>query len=422
MSATTPPTGPYGLIQLASRQVMPNILMALPLLRCGSLRRHVVFHTDDASESERPAKHLVDTLCNLGEAEATQWFIEPVEPSADHVYAAAQAVIEEGEPDLRWVLHVSGGTKTMAWGLMQLSRHPRVAAVLYRDLGAAAWRRLGIAADGGPQDEWLAPAAGHKPVDTELAALAEQMARPEGRLSSLSLGDLLKCQLAPGDAIPDPEAKQERQRLNFSGVEGRADVDVVGWLRAAMKDHRGFGLSAPVKARLPRHHSDGSAFECWLACALLALGARQAQWNVVLGKQNGTLLVEFDVAACHDDRLLVMDVKLVPHDSTGKSAELRVAQHTAQWMAGRSVHTIVLRPNWYASDVVQTVSEQIGTQLFTREDLQTLPQRLQQLLGIEPTEQQRRIAQQLSALLAQAVAAAARGTGRNTYVFRHNAT
>jgi hypothetical protein len=158
------------------------------------------------------------------------------------------------------------------------------------------------------------------------------------------------------------------------------------------------------------------AFECWLAHALVALGAPQAQWNVCVTDREGSPLIEFDAVACRGDRMLVLDLKLVGHDSVGKTAELRTAHQTAQWTGGRGAHTVVVRPNWHGSAPVREAARQLGVQLVVRDNLPELPRLAQEWLGLMPTATQRALADTLSQLLLRAVLRSARGDA----VFRHD--
>jgi len=409
-AAPAPPAAMrLGLIQLASRQVVPNLLMALPLLRAGCLQRHVVLHTDDPAESWRPASQLVNVLAGLNGADRVDWVVQGVEPDAGHVYATACAAMDELGESLRWILHVTGGTKTMAWGLMQLARHPRVAVVLYRDLGAACWRQLRLTADGAPEDLPLAPR------DATTQELARILAREDCGLDSLSLPQLLLSQLALTDTLVHVDTTHAPRPPRVRGRDAVADVDVAGWLRSALHRQRGFALAAPRRAALPPRTEEGTAFECWVAHLLVALGARQAQWNVCVDDATGGPLIEFDAVACRGDRLLAMDLKLVAHDSGAKSAELRVAHQTAQWVGGRSAQTAVIRPNWRSSAPVRSVARQLGVHLVTRENLAQLPHLVQAWLGVTPCAQQKALAQTLSELLNQA----AQGAAANASVMRH---
>jgi hypothetical protein len=49
----------YGLIQLAGRQILPNLWLALTLQRHGMLVRHEVIHSAEKRESADPARQLI---------------------------------------------------------------------------------------------------------------------------------------------------------------------------------------------------------------------------------------------------------------------------------------------------------------------------------------------------------------------------
>lgn len=399
----THPAPPLGLIQLAGRQIMPNVLMALPLLKAGRLVRHVVIHTDDTHESQHQASHLVTVLYELAEPDTVDWQMVAVRPGASEVYDAALQEIDsqqpEGEAPTQWVLHATGGTKTMAFGLLMLARHPQVLAVVYRDLGSGQWHQLGLEPDGRPLDRPLQPGD----------ALFALMSAPDSGLDALPLELLMLAQLSFNDPLADPpqgEAQQSSPRhlppVKSQRVADRP-VNVLGWLQAALKYHRGFAATAPPQLQLDATVSEGQAFECWVAHVVYALGARQVQWNFCVNDSHGSNMIEFDVAACHGDRLLVMDLKLDRADKPGKTQELRNAIQTAQWTAGRSVRTVVVRPNWRPTKPVSTTAELLGIAMVWRDTLVQFPVNILRWLGIRATDRQQALARNLSETLARAV-------------------
>jgi hypothetical protein len=156
-------------------------------------------------------------------------------------------------------------------------------------------------------------------------------------------------------------------------------------------------------AGLPANGSEGMAFECWIAHALVGLGARQAQWGVSVSDSLGSSMIEFDAVACCGVRLLVLDLKLTGQDAAGKTAELRTAQQTAQWIGGRSAQVAVVRPNWRSSPPVREAAQQMEVQLVVRDNLAELPRLVQRCLGVTSTATQRALADALAGLLALAV-------------------
>jgi hypothetical protein len=139
----------YSLVHLAGRQLLPNLLASMALHRRGTLHRMVVIHSDNPTESARPATALFDLLRHLpGQAALAEddplQLIE-VDEDLQTVLAAVRELFTE-HPGERWILNATGGNKMMAFALGLLAAMPEVHGVVYRDI-RHGWRRVVPGAD-----------------------------------------------------------------------------------------------------------------------------------------------------------------------------------------------------------------------------------------------------------------------------------
>jgi hypothetical protein len=335
------------MLHLAGRQIVPNAQATLAAARARLLRRLVVLHSDNERESAGPARQFFQLLTALGDLmEPVRPELGEVEESALAVYHTALEILEE-PLEHRWVLHASGGTKLMSTGLMLLARHPRVAAVVYRDLHRG-WFRFRLNAQGQPEDQAISAGC------PELGWLLQEQVR----VSSWPLIDVLQSQLGA-------EGAQAKSRALPSKVQA------FDWLDYGCK-RPGFFHQFPAVARLGLE--EGNAFEALLALMLKEAGCEQVLWGVEFEAEDGSKLLESDVVACHGDQIVLFDVKIQRGGSWAreKSGQIRNASKTAEALGGLSAKAVLVRPNWPASPSVGEIANALRVPLIRRTEVGTL--------------------------------------------------
>ena len=136
----------YGLINLAGRQLLPNILASLAFSRTEQLRQNAVLHSDNRLESDLPAQRLFELLERDAASGCVELLRIEVDETLQGVTDEVLALFAEF-PGLRWILHATGGNKMMSAALVDLARHPLVAAVVYRDI-VKGWHQVTAQPDG----------------------------------------------------------------------------------------------------------------------------------------------------------------------------------------------------------------------------------------------------------------------------------
>lgn len=387
-----PPAG-LGLIQLCSRQIVPNLLLGLALQRSGWLHRHVLLHTDHATESVGPARHILSVLQDdplRGSAACLDPLMWEVEATARHTCLIARAVMDE-HPGVRWLLHATGGNKLMSAGLQALARDVRVHAVVYRDIDGE-WLQVRFDSDGTPDNRCLG-------LHDEIGALVHD---PRHALDTLPVGVLLRAQHAAEVSVD-----------NFDDRHDVGDiVDLHSWLAAAFKPGGSLMLSAPRRLR-DLIRSEGTAMECFLAHALRAAGVHRVAWGVT-GAVGGNKVIELDGVACHGNRLAFYDVKIERSDAAGKTEQIRMAHDTARQLGGLSAAAVMVRPNWPATAHVLDFARALGVHLIHRGNLGDLLRIACKPLGIGP--------ERLGHLASLGRRLEERARGPQPQVFRHGAT
>ena len=339
----------YSLIHLSGRQLLPNVLANLAFSRAGLLERAVVLHSDNERESLAPARRLFGLL-GLGRSENEQVHclrIE-VEETPQSVTEEVLALFEEF-PQARWVLHATGGNKMMSAALVMLARHPRVAAVAYRDI-VHGWRSVALESEGAmPVERPVTPSHPH------LGCLEA----PDLGLDALPLEKLIRAQFSAGDAI-----------ARFVAEPAPPDCDAPAWLADVARHPRARFASSEHWRGAARN--EGHAFECWLALLLRAGGASQVLWNCVGYSPQGHPVIETDVMAIHRNRIAIYDLKLEQPRASGKTEQIRGVRNTADKLGGLSAAAVLVRPNWPATGHLERFADALGVELINRGNVDRL--------------------------------------------------
>jgi hypothetical protein len=370
-------TARHGLIQLAGRQILPNLWMALTLQKHGMLSRHEVIHSDDKRESADPAEQLVRLV---GQQERVFPNVEPVEhvldetePTLWHTRHTALAIMDEakatGAQHTGWILHVTGGNKPMSSGATQLAGDPRVQAVVYRNIDNVWWV-VERESDGELRDRRVGemPVGGRSWQAWERALLEDP-----ARLHDVPLNHLLAAQF---DEHRDDEAVHGNSASHQT-------PNLASWLQSAMRRRGGFADHARTRRLGPHSMADGDAFECFVAHILSAARAQRVLWGVHIYGRDRSKIVETDVVACSGDRLAFYDLKIDRPDASGKTAQIRTAHNTARTFGGLSARAVMVRPNWPASPPVEDFAEALGVKLLNRRSVSTLIHDLLEPLGLQ---------------------------------------
>ncbi len=346
------------MLHLAGRQIVPNAQATLAAARAGLLRRLVVLHSGNERESAGPARQYFHLLTALGDLmEPVRPELGEVEESALAVYHTALEILEEPS-EHAWVLHASGGTKLMSTGLMLLARHPRVAAVVYRDLHRG-WFRFRLDANGQPDDPAIPAGC------PELGWLLQEQVR----VSSWPLLEVLHSQLGV-------------EGLRAQSRELPSKVKAFEWLAYGCKRPGCFHQFPPV-ARMALE--EGNAFEALLALMLKQAGCEQVLWGVEFEGQDGSKLLESDVMACHGDQIVLFDVKIQKGSlSKEKSGQIRNASKTAEALGGLSAKAVLVRPNWPASKSVGDMAQTLRVPLIRRAEVGSLLDEMLRPLRLVP--------------------------------------
>ena len=348
----------YGLINLAGRQLLPNILASLAFSRTEQLRQNAVLHSDNRLESDLPAQRLFELLERDAASGCVELLRIEVDETLQGVTDEVLALFAEF-PGLRWILHATGGNKMMSAALVDLARHPLVAAVVYRDI-VKGWHQVTAQPDG---------ALVESPV-TRNSGVAACLLDPQVRLDSLPLPDLLRAQFAENTAI-----------ARVDGSEPLSGADPEGWIGDVGK-HSTRSFVSYLAGRLSLA-SDGAAFEAWLCSVISMAGARQVLWNCNAFNPDGGPALECDVVALHGDRIAVYDAKLDQPKSKGKTEQIRAAAKTAQDLGGLSATAVVVRPNWPRSPGTRSFADAMKVRLVTSEDAHDFVRQLLVPLGLQ---------------------------------------
>jgi hypothetical protein len=333
----------YSLIHLSGRQLLPNVLANLAFSRMGALERSIILHSANEQESQAPARRLF-SLLGLGatEDERIQCLQIEVEETLQSVTAEVLALFDEF-PQARWVLHATGGNKMMSAALVLLARHPRVVAVVYRDI-AHGWRHVTLGPEGTAPSE-QAIAADHPHLGC--------LEAPDLGLDCLPLEKLIRAQFAVGAAID-----------RFVPRKLPRNADPAAWLSDTLCGW------APGFSRQPQWRGtagdEGPAFECWLGMLLREAGATQVLWSCQGFSPQNQIVVETDLVAIHRNRIAVYDVKLERPGAPEKSNQIRAARSTADKLGGLSAAAVLVRPNWPPMGHLEQFAQALGVQLINR--------------------------------------------------------
>ncbi len=364
----------YGLINLAGRQLLPNILASLAFSRTGQLERNVILHSDNRQESALPAKRMLDVLQHDPFNSDVVHMPCEVDDTVQGVREAATELFDEF-PALTWILHATGGNKMMSAALVDLARHPRVEATIYHDL-FKGWQQVSVDAHGQLVEAPISPNCG------DLGCLLN----PEVRLDRLPLLDLIRAQFVDNSAMS-----------HMTASEPLENVDPEAWIRRVSKDpSRSFVNHVDAGGALG---GNGSAFEAFLCKILQAAGATQVLWNCQGFGSSGAPILECDVVGVHGDRIAIYDAKIDRPQSPGKTEQIRSALETTRMLGGLSATSVLVRPNWPASVGVRSFADAMKVRLITSQDRAGFVQRMLEPLGLQGAMGNRRSLAQIQSTL-----------------------
>lgn len=348
----------YGLINLAGRQLLPNILASLAFSRTGRLKRNVILHSDNRQESALPAKRMLDVLRHDPFNSDVMHMPCEVDDTVQGVRETATDLFDEF-PDLTWILHATGGNKMMSAALVDLARHPHVKGTIYHDL-FKGWQMISVDARGELVEA---------PVSTDSGDLG-CLLNPEVRLDRLPLLDLIRAQFVDNSAMS-----------NMTASEPVENVDPEAWIRRVSKDPRRSFVNHVDGGRVLG--GNGSAFEAFLCKILQAAGATQVLWNCQGFGSSGAPILECDVVGMHGDRIAIYDAKIDRPQSTGKTEQIRSALETTRMLGGLSATSVLVRPNWPASPAIRSFAQAMKVRLITSDDRNGFVKRLLEPLGLQ---------------------------------------
>jgi|GEM_PF-2002722 len=334
----------YGLINLAGRQLQPNITASMAFARTGQLALHAILHSDNATDSMLPAVKTLEVLNHDPASHGVQHMRIEVDETVQGVRQTVAELFAEFA-HLRWILHATGGNKMMSAALVQLATHPRVECVVYRDL-RKGWQTLRPNASAEICELPLQPGCG-----TEAALLDAEV-----KLDRLPLLQLVRAQFVDSS-----------NRAELDAHAPLPNAHPLDWIKCVHQDRRRHSFkSYPAAQGLS---SDGTAFEAWIASVLLEAGACQVLWNCVARTADATPVLECDVVAVHGDRIAIYNAKIDKPDAPGKTAQIREAAETTKLLGGLSAQCVLLRPNWPpAGAAVQGLAQALNVRLITSQD------------------------------------------------------
>ena len=352
----------YQLMQISSRQIIPNVLCWLSLYRSG-LVVGMTLLCSDSDESKiacRETIGLTDQLVPPTVDHHGLWCEQDVEASAQSVYQTACALMEE-DPTTRWILNATGGNKPMSIGLHLLAQHPQVESVIYREF-STGWHHFRIANDSVPIDTPLVP--GH--------FLYDALVRQQQTLEDVPLSGLIRAQFSSASTELHSVEGESAPNVNVAQWAERAVLHQKGWARALRE------LSGNAT-------SDGFAFEFFVGACLKQAGVKQVACNVVAQGVNNEKLQETDIIAFHGNHMLFIDVKL--SNETGKTERIRTAHATAHGYGGLSAKGVVLRPAWPDSATTVNYASATKVVLINRRQRAEFIDILLKQLGLLPKHQ-----------------------------------
>lgn len=346
----------YGLINLAGRQLQPNIAATMAFARTGRLALNIILHSDNLLDSALPAVRTLEVLSHDGASHGVKHLRIEVDETLQGVRETVGELFQEF-PDLRWILHATGGNKMMSAALVQMAAHPQVACVIYRDL-AKGWQTLRPNETAETIESPVVQGCGEE----------EALLNDEVKLDRLPLLDSIRAQFVDSGALASLDAN--------TAIEA---ADPEAWIRQVRNHHsRSFRSYLPA-GNLP---GDGAAFEAWLCSVLQMAGVRQVLWNCTGRSTDGQPVLECDVVAIHGDRIAIFDIKIDKPNAVGKTGQIRSAAETTKLLGGLSAKCVVVRPNWPHSVTVRNLASALNVSLITSQDSGEFLLKLLEPLGL----------------------------------------
>lgn len=357
--AAPAPLRPVQLLLLAGEQQMPNLQSVVMLAEQGVLAGVHIACSTDVQRSLGPArrlKALIESAAFRSAFPKVRPAVTVSEPGlgtqSQDIRAWAARRIATAPVD-RWVVNLTGGLKSMAFGLLDLVRS-HGATGIYREIRGA----------------WIAVSNGEAGVHT---------APLDGWQGAASLVDRL-----PVDALV---------RAQFMADQADAHVEVSARSASRIDDLR--AITERLCAHdwdwmtaFPAHRSGhdaglrGTAFEIWVGALLYALGAADVAHSVKISR-DGKQTIEVDLVTCVHGEIRSFDLSLQDAEDRRKDRpfeQLRVAADAARLIGGTAGRAIVVRPAWARDRIRDEVASRSNVVVVDAEHAGALVERLADVL------------------------------------------
>jgi len=339
---------PVRLVLLVSEQLLPSLEFALHMAdRYGAKLQTIhLYCTDDERRSIEPAQRLERSLRRWLDARSLSIKVERVQGSMQPE-DVRQGLLRcfEAAPDVHWLVNVTGGNKLMSAAAIELSLSTDLSScrVIYREINGR-WYEL-------KQDEGegflrTLPIDQRDDPDVPPADTLDRLMSVDD-LVAAQFSEQHRCESNAVELLPMPQALE----AVYSG-------GVWNWTKL-------YDLLPGVPPV-----SDGDAFERFIAAGLRACGVRVRHSMKLKSTVAplGQTAREIDVVACHNGRLICIDIKLPNAEDTAKGTQLADIADLARQLGGAASVAIALRPGWPASPETVRLAQALRVNLLTQDD------------------------------------------------------
>ena len=355
------PIHPTAMIVLSSEQLWPNIQGLVHWVSETKLSELFIYQSNDVERSQAPAMRL-------------HRFIKAQFPSV-RTTVSLPGGIGPGPvlrqlnkwinalPDHQFIINVTGGTKTMAFGAMLLVSNSRCQLV-YREIDGS-WVRFNTDPDG--------------IIETTPVQINRNIT------DDVPVSALIKAQMPHDDSV-------------LADSKSPTEIDLVKLVQRGIETDWDYVRMFDLLEN--RSKQVGFLFEDFVSGTLLALGIKNHETNYELRARRSTPIQETDMVCNVNGSILILDCKLRGAEEEGTKVEaigsqIRQAAEVRRSLGGLSARIALIRPNQFLPDAMLDMANAMKVDVIDQRDNWTWFKKLADFVGVTTLPEPVRQAQQL---------------------------
>jgi len=309
---------PFNIVVFSSEQLWPSIngIKYFSKYFPALFQELFILATDDENKSIRPAKRLKD-FCAL-ECEGLKVNLKRgIGMTTQAIDQCLQGLISK-EPDIHWIINVTGGTKLMTLGAARHLNNPNV-SFIYRDMTSESWVKI---------------------ENQEGMLNSRNLDISTGITDEISIRNLLQTML---DKPEGTSLSTEKPIMNYDLRDLTSDLIETDWDWQVC-----FKKINPAFEKI----SSGRLFEQFVGLCLWGMGIKKIALNLEI-KSGGAAqqsLEEFDICLSHNGSMTLIDCKLRNDPEQAILDQIRKAGEQRRVFGGLNSTILLLRPSLEFSD------------------------------------------------------------------------